>query len=151
MDSSGRKDQSSGTVVTFYYCSHFFFFNMTLASRLLTLSVTKPLPWGLSFSWSLTFAFHLDHGFSLPFAPPQRTPGSQYREASCLGDLSHEGLLGWLPLLPWAPSLTLWMLAEDFSNWLLWDSVLDGTKQYKISWEVKNSGSHRCFCLQIDK
>ena len=150
MDSSGRKNQSGGTVVTFYYCS-LFFFNMTLAPRLLTLSVTKPLPWGLSSSWSLTFAFHLGHGFSLPFAPPQRTSGSQYREASCLGDLSLEGLLACLPLLPQAPDWSLWMLAEDFSNLLLWASVLDGTKQYKISWEGKNSGSHRCFCLQIDK
>ena len=150
MDSSGRKNQSGGTVVTFYYCSLFFFLIWLWPLDCwhwvwLSLCPEDFLPPG---HWLLLSIWVMD---SLPFAPPQRTSGSQYREASCLGDLSLEGLLACLPLLPQAPDWSLWMLAEDFSNLLLWASVLDGTKQYKISWEGKNSGSHRCFCLQIDK
>lgn len=135
MDSSGRKYQTGGAVITFYYCSlPFLFANMTwfLAPRLLTLSVTKPLPWGPFILLVTDFCF--PSGAELLFAPPRMTPGSQCSTRSWVGHSGHEGHSAWLRLLSQAPSQkTEHVSWRFFSNMLWWGSVLDWLKQYKIS------------------
>lgn len=86
---------------------------MFLARRLLTLSVTKPLPWGSSILLVTDVCFPSQSWG--PLCTSRLTPDSQCSERFCVGGSSHEdGPAQWLLLLSQAISQGLNMLAEDF-------------------------------------